>query len=219
MPTTKRLFTVAHEAWQANQKKHQDAVVAFLSCTRDAASPANVLHSREDILKAISSFATFEKAEPDDRDRPFNAKVMAELCMGGEGVWVERLTQRDAGSLSNKFIGGALLMNAHIEWMRTTRVYTETNEDGSYWNEGQLRAHYVEFLRKKKWCNNPHRCSGLCYALPGDTLFLGDMYVRDWESASQEELEDRGWLHGGGLLFQYCQLARDDPSQLEQVDD
>jgi hypothetical protein len=217
--TTKRLFTVAHQAWETAKKKHQAALVGFLSCVRHRDSPAQVLQEIPLAVRLIAEFAAFGKPEPvEDDKRRFMGKVHALLCTGGEGVWVERLTVPNAVSLSNMFIGGALMMDAHADWMKDTRVYTFTNaDDGTFWNEGQLREHYGNYLREHHYCGAPHMCHGLCYALPGDTLFVDYMgSVSGWRAATQAELEDRGYLGDGpgGLLSQYCQLARDDPSQL-----
>ena len=120
-------------------------------------------------------------------------------------------------------MGSVLNNNLHADWMRETRAYTFTNEsDGSFWNESQLRVHFTEYLNGIGACQSP-RCRRVCYALPGDTLIwsAGDFYleVRAFRTASQQELADRGYLEGpGGILSQYCQLARNDPSQLEAND-
>ena len=195
--------------------------MGFLSCVRHDDSPAHALHGMAPLLEKIAAFAAFARREPAEDDQGLMIKVRAVLCMGTEGVWAERLTNPTAASLSNKFIGGALMMNGHVEWMKSTRAYTFTNEDGgTVWNEGQLREHYHNYLAEKGYCGAPRRCRGLCYALPGDTLVFGwGGQVTDWETASQDELGDRGYLHGGGLLSQYCQFAREDPSQLDGGND
>ena len=212
----KRRFTVATEAWENAKKKQTTALVAFVSCTLNDVSPAHHLKGNTGVLQTIAAFCAFNKAQP--REEQFNAKVTANMCRGTEHVWVELLMQRLSGSLSNQFIGGALMADSHVDWMRSTRVYTFTNPtDGSFWNEAQLRNHFAAYLKTTEFCLAPRRCRGLCCALPGDTLIMSpNGTVNDWIDTSQQELADRGWLHGGGLLFQYCQMARNDPSQLEE---
>lgn len=213
----KRRFTAATEAWENAKKKRSAVLVAFISCTTDASSPVNLLKGSADVLKTIGAFCGLKNARK-PREEQFNVKVRASLCRGTEHVWVELLMRPLSGSLSNQFLCGALMTDEHVDWMRSTRVYSFTNPtDGSFWNETQLRDHFAAYLKTTKFCLAPHHCRGLCCALPGDTLIMNrNGIVHDWIDTSQQELADRGWLHGGGLLFSYCEMVRNDPSQLEE---
>ena len=108
-------------------------------------------------------------------------------------------------------------MDAHLEWLKVTHPHTFQHEDGTYWNEGQLRADYVKFCKEQGFCGSERRCGYLCCALPGDTLTSFEIHVDDWTTATQEELIDRGYIQGdiGGMLYQLCQDARDNPAQFD----
>lgn len=153
------------------------------------------------------------------------------MCMGTEHVHVEKVAQghndghpnQGFGALANQPIGGAC-------WALTKAFLREyawkKNEDGSYLDEGQLRQLWKDFA-VPRYCGSPEgRCHGCCAALPGDTVYWK---LTDWgypesykyEPATQEELEERGWLQmgPGGLLVAQARLARDDPAQLEESDE
>lgn len=70
--------------------------------------------------------------------------------------------------------------------------------DRSLATEGQLRVHFGAYMQQN-FCESSTRCGGKCCALPGDTIFwrFEDPYrvVVRWETATDEELLERGWLH------------------------
>jgi len=149
-------------------------------------------------------------------------KVRIVMCTGTEGVFVEQVpggnSARNAssgfGALANQTTGGA-------SWFLTKDFLKENawkkNEDGSFLNEGQLRQLWKEFA-VPRYCQSPNgRCKGCCAALPGDTVFWREFTSYKYEPATQEELEERGWLQQGpgGLLVAQSRIAREDPSQLE----
>jgi len=151
-------------------------------------------------------------------------KIRIVMCMGTEGVWVEEVQGGNStgngssgfGALADQTIAGA-------SWFVTKDFLKEyawkTSEDGSHLNEGQLRQLWREFA-VPRFCQSPNgHCKGSFFfaALPGDTVFWDEGVSYKYEPATQEELEERGWLQTGpgGLLFAQARVAREDPSQLE----
>ena len=190
--------------------------------TKDDGSPLSKLAALPGVQQKI-----FEFAAPLPLDsRQFHIKIRLFTCAGSEGVFVERLTHPNypigLGSLSNNLICGS-------QWTITKpflRMHAHTkNEDGSYLNEGQLRARWKTF-NLEHFCESPSgRCKGICGALPGDTIFFECdemMESTGYCPATQEDIVERGWNmhcapgHGpSGPLEAQARIARDDPSQLE----
>ena len=149
-------------------------------------------------------------------------KIRLVMCLGTEGVWVEEVPGGNSmktgssgfGALANNTIAGA-------SWSLTKDFLKENawkkNEDGSYLNEGQLRELWKDFA-VPRYCESPNgHCKGCCAPLPGDPVFWSGGMSYKYNPATQEELEERGWLNTGpgGLLFAQARIAREDPSQLE----
>lgn len=221
----RRRYSVITEMYEAAKLRREKELYALLSCVRyQKDSPVHVL-GKDIFRNNIAPFVLIDKTKK-PTEQKYQCKVTCNLCTAGtEHVWTELCERRGTCSLSNDFMGGPLTLNQHADWLRETRAYTFTNSDGSYWNEAQLRRHFLDFLEEQQPCGL-RMCGGLCHALPGSTLVLGapeyefgHPVATGWQLPSQEELADREWLHGGGVLSQYCQLARDDPSQLDREEE
>lgn len=122
------------------------------------------------------------------------------------------------GSLANNLIEGCSWF-ATKDFLRKY-AWTKTSDESSYLNEGQLRRLWKKFCLPR-YCENPDRCKGTCAALPGDTIYWRlneDGYPESYkyEPATQEEIEERGYLNTGpgGLLASQARLVRENPEQL-----
>lgn len=257
---TKRFYTVARERWEQRHEEHTTAIVTFLLCTRYGESPSlNGLAEHAGILQSIGKFAAYHIRKPKPRHSRFLQRVQVGLCTSDytvetEGVWVEKLCRMEtvdtlrllnAGSLHEEFFLGNSVVERNLPeaWMRDTGSHTFTNddEDGSYWNEAQLRAHFREYLDQVRACRMLDTCCRMCYALPQDTIFweesegipflqtlaggrafMGEngevtgtpqFYGTGYRTLSQEEMEDRGFC---GFLSLKCELQRGSESLDEE---
>ena len=107
---------------------------------------------------------------------------------------------------------GTSLCRAKVISSGIDRVAWETNADGSFLTDMQLRQRIQESVLDG--CT----CGGVCAAFPGDTIVwrssneygYGSQAVR-LEPATEEELEERGWhrKNGFGLgLANYAKKVR-----------
>ena len=199
----------------------------ILTATIQPGSPFSKLRGFPNALELIFDYGRHHPNEDD-----FYYKMGIVMCTGTEHVHMERLMNLQGGnrfgSLSNNTMGGA-------SWFMTSkflkRYAWDKNDDGSFLTEGQLRQLWQEFVVPRYCCDSESpqggRCKGCCAALPGDTVYwrftdYGYPESYKYEPASQEDLVERGYLvvENGftGMLAQQAQLARDDPSQLDESD-
>lgn len=135
------------------------------------------------------------------------------------------------GSFSGRPIDGPHVRGLMETWVEQTAWLT--NEDGSYFTESQLRHRFRAYMERRYDCGGTlitgllmlygklygrrfeeYSCRQKCIALPGDTIYwkFDDPYrvVTRWETATDEELSERGWLQHGGMLVAMCKNYRED---------
>lgn len=235
MPVARTCFHIRQEQLTNEFKSvfAKTLLIGTLHQEADTTCPAAKLRGLPDVWKSI-----FEFARPLDNEGDFYYKMAIVMCMGTEHVHVEALENNDSNSsgrtgtreqqqhfgfLSNQTIGGA-------SWVLTKKFLRQyawsKNDDGSYLQEGQLRKLWRDFVLEH-YCGSPTgRCKGACAVLPGDTVYwrrtsYGYPQSYKYEPATQEDLEERGYLQvgPGGLLVAQAKIARDDPSQVATDDD
>ena len=221
--------TAQHVAEEKRRKDFRDLFCkTVLMGTHDNDSPLSKLVALPEVQKKMYEFALPTPLE----ERLFFYKIQLVTCSGTEGVHVEalnypnpnirnhpRFADRGFGSLSNNLICGS-------SWFLTKPFLREhanskNEEDGSFLNEGQLRALWKTY-NLTHGCDSPlGRCKGVCGALPGDTVFWKSSYMGSesykYSPATQEDIVERGYFEcgPGGLLVAQARIAREDPSQLE----
>jgi hypothetical protein len=199
-------------------KNYQRNFRLFLAATARETSPVSAMRGHTVVLTQIRTYL-----KPDESH--VNYKVLLGLCVGGEhchveallgcGGWIDPynkpphliddevedgLSREWSGSLSNLTMFSGISAGGMME-----ALDIHQNADGSYFSEMQLRDLYHDYCLES--CDS-RACSGACGALPGDTVFwrFGDVYrdLTRFESATEEELQERGWLSpdGSGLLSQ-----------------
>lgn len=204
MPVARTMFHIEEE--KVEKAFRTDFVQTILVGTLQTSSSLSKLNGLPGALEMIHEFA-FPVVEKDT----FRYKVKMPICLrsGTQDVVVEALEQTHCFEENDGKV-------AFIETGRFRKpgknffsIYAwSKNVDGSFFNEAQLRQLWQHIAVRS--CRNRERCQGSCCALPGDTIFHSPYdvpYSYKIESATQEELEERGILGSFGSFPHFENMA------------
>jgi hypothetical protein len=235
--TTVSPLVLLRDSLVANREGEKRGFVALLSCTQKENSPVHHLLGQTDALRMIQSFSVGAKVPLYNNNFEYDVvkkiddasghllAVEALLDQGGRMEDGSCLIHREwCGSLKSPCFFTWYLQYKAVRLSFVRAVAWETNSDGSWLSEAQLRQRLRCFLYEQYGCwetsfgfNNSS-----CFALPGDTIWWRwknkFRVATRWVPASDAELQARRWCANTGLYL-YCHMHREGLGEVPDFED
>jgi hypothetical protein len=237
---TTTVIPLLRDSLVAEHEKEKRGFLALLICAQREDSSVNILRGKTDILRIIQSYSVSDKLQ-----QILNSGEMVRVntCAGTELVRVEFLNSdlydnyydndkeldREQGSCLSSILSTSPLMIKSVRLSFARAMAWETNPDGSWLSEAQLRQRFRRGLQSDRCICEESSFSfhGNFSALPGDTVYWRWCFDRclnhprkatRFKPASDAELQARGHTMDGGLLVFYCKRHRGDPEYSDDED-
>jgi hypothetical protein len=225
----------------AEHEKEKRGFLALLICAQREDIPVHILCGKTDLLRIIQSCSVSDKLQ---QYLNSGAMIRVDTCAGTELIRVEflnsdlydnyydagkELDRKQCSSLSSILSTSPLRIKA-VRLAFARAVAWETNPDGSWLSEAQLRQRFRRGLHSNRCTceqENSFAFHDNCSALPGDTICWRwckcgvhppRKQATRFQPASDAELQAREHTMDGGLLFSYCKRQREDPEDSDDED-
>jgi hypothetical protein len=223
----------------AEHEKERRGFLALLICAQREDSPVHMLCDKTDLLRIIHSYSVSDKSHKVQQYLNSMSLIRIDTCAGTQRILVAFLNSDlydnhyDAGKELDREQGSSIssiLSTSHkaVRLAFARALAWETNPDGSWLSEAQLRQRFRLFHHASGcYCWESYGFQGICTALPGDTIYwrwfrCGVHPPRKQatriQPASDAELQARDHTSGGGVLFSDCKRQRGDPEDSDDED-